>query len=635
MKLETFQVHHCFGFYDSGKVDLCEEKYNLIYLLGRNSSGKSSFLTALRNLDRSMTPQNYKHFWNFNRKEEQPALLAEFSVTPKDLTIDFFINDLRAMLEESSEIDNAVKRDATYQQKIETIFSKLHPIYEELIHQIVTAKKVWVKKTHSGDYVFASDESFTDVGSRAEIVNHILEEVFPNYQINVGGSMRPMGFRFQHIEAVLFRRFPRIILFKETYPLLESLPGYITRESLNSVEQKPLLKTFLAFLGVENVTRLLHADSRHERRYLLDKLQEKVTSLNEQVNRNPLLQDGSELVHMFLDYKEGLQVTVEAGGKESFYSHISDNTKLLFAYYLYQSVYSFKGNVLLFDEPNEGFHASAQVQILTFLRELGEKGSLVVASTHSEYLIDPEHLSGVRLMGMDDKGYLIVRNRYHTAPSVKHQGDYLALQPIEDAIGLKYGVHKLSIRDKVIVMEGITDMLYLRAFNMMLYGEEPLYIVPTKGESSILHVVPLLISQGMRFKIVMDTNKHKGNILTRLKEDYDIGPPFIYQVPVSAAFGTDKGSGIEDLFSKADFKKLIEKIFGAPVTADFDTMSNSEYIKQHRASSTAQSGPKWIDANWFYNHIKDYQESDFELETRNNFRTVLKFCKDEKTWFSI
>src|ERR1700709_2131679 len=88
----------------------------------------------------------------------------------------------------------------------------------------------------------------------------------------------------------------------------------------------------------------------------------------------------TELLTIDLHQREGLQVTMMADGKSSFYRHLSDNTKLLFAYHLYTHIRNLSSNIFLFDEPNNGFHATSQEHLLRFLRGLSAKGNLVIAS---------------------------------------------------------------------------------------------------------------------------------------------------------------------------------------------------------------------------------------------------------------
>ena len=67
-----------------------------------------------------------------------------------------------------------------------------------------------------------------------------------------------------------------------------------------------------------------------------------------------------------LHEKNGIQITVKIDNKPSFYSHLSENTKFLFAYYLYREIHNINNAILLFDEPNKGFHPTAQANILKF-----------------------------------------------------------------------------------------------------------------------------------------------------------------------------------------------------------------------------------------------------------------------------
>jgi energy-coupling factor transporter ATP-binding protein EcfA2 len=340
---------------------------------------------------------------------------------------------------------------------------------------------------------------------------------------------------------------------------------------------------------------------------------------------NQIRAAGTKLLAIDLDRADGLQVTVSADSKPSFYRHLSDNTKLLFAYHLYAAVYNLSGNILLFDEPNNGFHATAQEQLLGFLRNLGAKGNLVVLSTHSEHLIDPDYLTGVRLMSADDQGYLSIRNKWYA--STTGRGDFQALRPILDAIGLRYGANHLTIRDKVIVTEGVTELLYLRAFRKLLGYECELHIAPATGDDTIPHVVAPLISQGLRFKAVVDTTVGHKSIKNKLQESYGIPDASICEVEVPVGFPQAKGPGIEDVFSKADFAKLLTKT-GNTLGADFGTLSNSKYMKK------PDGVPKRVVAYEFFKHVINFSKDDFEEETLTNIRRMLDFCMNDD-WFLL
>jgi hypothetical protein len=164
-------------------------------------------------------------------------------------------------------------------------------------------------------------------------------------------------------------------------------------------------------------------------------------------------------------------------------------------------------------------------------------------------------------------------------------------------------------------------MLYLRAFKNILKYEFELCIAPTKGDTTILNLLPLLIAQGISFKIVIDT----GNIKAEIQKSYGIEDKFIYEVPIPYEFmGKMKGSGIEDLFTKNDFEKLLSTNNQAK-EADYGMVSNSFYMKDR---------PKGLIAHAFLENCKNYKTENFDTETIDNFRKVLDFCKEE-CWLRI
>ena len=79
MRLESFRIHNCFGFVDSNEIDLSHEG-NLIYFLGRNSSGKTSVLRAPSYLEVEEIPQQHPKFANYEVPAGPSVLRARFSI---------------------------------------------------------------------------------------------------------------------------------------------------------------------------------------------------------------------------------------------------------------------------------------------------------------------------------------------------------------------------------------------------------------------------------------------------------------------------------------------------------------------------------------------------------------------------
>lgn len=618
MKLSTFQIINCFGFRDSGEVNLLNSN-NFIYILGRNSSGKSSLLNSIKYFEYGNTPSKMKNFQNFNKPDTQSKFITKFSFEGKKLSLQKFVEELGKKFAKS----NINEQSQNGNIRINELVEQTKAIYENLIAELNKEQKVIIHKLGDGSYHFIQEDFSKYETRRAKI-----KELIKNAKENDGHFTVRNGNRYPFIltadvfDNLLFLQFPKIYIFNEEYSLNDNLSDKIASDW--EEEGNKFEKRFVEYLGKEKVDRFLAADDPEEREELLEDLRKNLLKLVRKVNENRVTTEKIDLLEMRLDsWTEGIEITVKTDGKKSFYSHLSENTKFLFAYHLYAETDKINGNILLFDEPSNGFHPTAQIKMRRFLQDLGRKGNQVIVSTHSEYLIDPDYLSSVRLMSSDENKNIIVKPHFYNQTGAK--GDFYALQPIFDAIGFKYG-NQLEIKNKVIITEGVTDLLYLRAFNKILKFKLDLNIAPARGEGMIPHIVSFLISQGLSFKIMVDT----GQIKTHIENDFGIHSKFFYEIPIPNQYiGKTDGSGIEDLFSKNDFEMLLKEIGHIP-TQQFLHKSNSCYMK----SSEIIKSLKRIVSNHLYENVASFTKSKFDKETIDNFQGALEFCKRSE-WFSI
>lgn len=553
------------------------------------------------------------NFQNFNDSGKAPFLIAGFSVDETDLDFDRFEDVLTDTLNKLRLNQGALNHHPPLQQMAD----KAKTIYAQLIATIHSLKSVSIHKDRTGHFHFVDDANFETYTARKKEIEGLISAASnsPGY-FNVRGANTQINLTFHTFEDCLFRQFPNIYLFNEKYTLRESLPERIQADwSSNNA----FGKSFVEYLGEEDVNRFLASNDPDEREELLRALDQRVVALTQKVNQQSGPAANKDLLEIKLHEKNGIQITVKTDGKKSYYSHLSDNTKFLFAYYLYQETNSIRGDILLFDEPSNGFHPTAQEFILNFLKQLSREGNLVIVATHSEHLIDLDQITGIRLMGIDPQKSVTVKNHFYNQP--KDPGDYLALQPLFDAIGFRYG-SQLHLKDKVNVTEGVTDLLYIRAFNVILKSADPVDIAPARGDGTIFNIIPLLISQGISFKIVLDV----GAVKQRIQSAFGIDDKFIYEVPIPASFvGRMDRSGIEDLFTKVDFERLLLEA-GHIIGADFSHVSNSHYMNT--------SGHKRVAAEQFHKKASALSETDFEPETVKNFRALLDFCKNPD-WFLL
>ena len=383
MKLISFQIFHSFGFINSEKIEL-DNPNNFIYVLGRNSSGKSSLLNAIKYLSKGIKPSEQLNFQNFSVNDSSSYFRAEFSLEDKIISVEKFKNDFNALLK-SKYVDSAA---ISQSPDIKRMVEQTQLLYEEAIDELNNEKNCAVYKFATGNYYFAKSSDTESYKPRQNKINELIKKSTNNQgQFISGGAWRTLEVNFNAFENLIFNQFPQIYLFNEQFSLKESLPNKIN-EDWNS-EGSNFEKRFIEYLGSDKIDRILATNDPKERRELEGFLNDRVKQLIERVNESRSAGEKQDLLEILLDMSpEGIQITVYTDGKPSFYSHLSDNTKFLFAYHLYQNTVNISGNILLFDEPNNGFHPTAQKQLLRFLQKLANSGNLVIVSTHSEHLVD-------------------------------------------------------------------------------------------------------------------------------------------------------------------------------------------------------------------------------------------------------
>jgi predicted ATPase len=627
VRLESFRIYNCFGFVDSGEIDLSTPA-NLTYFLGRNSSGKTSVLRAIAAFASARVPAQQINFENYEPPEGPIILRARFSVhasdnrrfSPVELA-DAVLKRINTSLQISRTPDG-FSAAGPYQKSNRAAMSLLEMTqesYAELTEQILDVGQVWVEKYPDGSYRFLTepDEYETSQRRQGKIDSQVTQL---RNCIRQENTQYPRGLDSTSIENEFFAPFPAIYVFTDRFDLNENLPQSIGEEQLDA-GQNAITEAFISLLGPETIRDLLRTNKRARIVDLTRELQSKVDALCARINDDSSRGAADDrFLQMYVERTAAVRIILEVDGRESYYEHLSDNTKFLVAYHIFQHDRERRNNrgaILLFDEPNKGFHPSAEGKVLRFLELLAERDNQVLLTTHSQHMIDLDRLIAVRIMRRnEDNRTLRVDNRlYGNASSAST--DTLALQPITDAVGLHYA-DQLVTRDKVVVTEGYTDMLYLRAFARLLNCDKP-NIAPVTGDSKIQTLISFLISQGLSFKVEIDSPRSKAKI----RETVPIPEASFFVISEHIGMETDRPSGIEDLFSRDDFKMLLQSCGHLVNDEHLSNVANSEYARSTKI--------KPLVAHEVY-EFADLDKTSFSQETLQNFNALLAFCENDR-WF--
>lgn len=305
-------------------------------------------------------------------------------------------------------------------------------------------------------------------------------------------------------------------------------------------------------------------------------------------------QDEIELTAMATDGK--LVIGIKENGKTTQFkpNQRSKGFQWFLSFYLRLKAQGASGNeaIILIDEPGLYLHAKAQSDVLNVLENLAEKFQIVI-STHSPYLIDSNRLDRIRLVLREAEGTRI-ENKVHKNANQE------SLTPIVTSIGLDVTRSLSLVKEHNVILEGITDYFYLSAFRKLLKREKADYaLIPCVGAQKVPSIASMLIGWGLNFAALLDQDKEGRDAQKQLREKLLVASSKIVMA------SNTKDGAIEDLFSVDDFKAHVLQDKDANVTS-----TNAHYLKGANLD-------KALLAKKFYERALD-SKSPLKLSTTTN-----------------
>jgi predicted ATP-dependent endonuclease of OLD family len=224
--------------------------------------------------------------------------------------------------------------------------------------------------------------------------------------------------------------------------------------------------------------------------------------------------------------------------------------------------HSAKPIMILLDEPGLGLHARAQKDFLRFIEDRLSKRCQVIYSTHSPFMVQPDHLERARLV--EDKG----RDTGSRITSDVLSTDKDTLFPLQGALGYDLAQH-LFVAPHNLVLEGTSDYTYLLFLSSFLKekGREGLddkwSLVPVGGADLVPSFVALL-GNHLEVTVLIDSRREGNQRLGKLVDGGILAKNRI--IGVGEIVGS-KLADIEDLFEPDEYLALYNKAFSASLRA--------------------------------------------------------------------
>lgn len=220
--------------------------------------------------------------------------------------------------------------------------------------------------------------------------------------------------------------------------------------------------------------------------------------------------------------------------------------------------------VLLLDEPGLSLHANAQNDFLRFINERLANDHQVLYTTHSPFMVDPNHPSRIRTVeDVDDKGTVI------RADWLKGREGGDTLYPLMAAMGIEM-TQTLFIGPNSLLVEGPSELLYFPAIAGQLHAAkrtvlDPRWtLTPINGANKAPAFVSLFGANKVHISIVMDYEPKQKQLLETLQANKFLGNDHV--IPVTD-ITKGKEADIEDLFAVDDYLAFVNATYARELPA--------------------------------------------------------------------
>lgn len=211
--------------------------------------------------------------------------------------------------------------------------------------------------------------------------------------------------------------------------------------------------------------------------------------------------------------------------------------------------------ILLLDEPGLYLHAKSQFDLLKLFEDDFE--NQIVYTTHSPFMVPAHNLDSVRTVNIGAKGTTVTND-----PS----GDSKTLFPLQAALGYDLA-QSLFIGPNNLIVEGVTDFWILNSISEYLADQgrtslhKDLTLTPAGGAQKISYMVALLTSEQMNVLVLFDDEKASNATRDELIKSKLIQEQNVVFVSEAFASGKIVEADIEDLLEPDVYIKLVKESY--------------------------------------------------------------------------
>ena len=601
MIYKSFKIKNFKGI-DEVSIDLANSR--IISLVGLNESGKTSIMEGVQLFYRIAKGENptTEHLNEFRPKGINFSGKIEISAT-------LILED-----EDKKKIENYWKTSLAKRNGLELPQELQYDIkFEYELHTYKDTERSWtfpVKTKNSKRGLYETDKT----GWNA-LVSHIKDEIVPEI-------LYFDDFIFQIPEKVCFVK-TGVAETDEVSNKNNKVWQLVVGDVLKSVDDRMSFQNHV--VDVWETDR----DAASNRLSQMEKaLDEKITKRwgdlfgKNKINFKEIKLDPEYTT----DGKLYLSFKIRTESKKEFLvRERSKGFKWFFSFLLFTEFRKKRTRNILFllDEPASNLHSSAQAKILEALHELSTD-SLVIYSTHSHHLINPEWLIGAYIcinenlsnevlegsLNLEDQAK-ITAVKYYTYVGKGLGSDNVSyFQPILDR--LDYQPSIVEPIPNIVILEGKNDWYTLRYFeDIILKRKDKSNFYPGGGRDKLGEIIRLYLAWGKKFIVLLDGDDGIKSQTQYIKEFGEFVKDRIFTIKDAL----NKTVAVESLIGVMDQRELHDTVFGKGSYNECKK-KNSKKIKEN--------------LNYALNQLQlQKKEVSLNKTTQDNFTKLLDFANEK------
>ena len=250
----------------------------------------------------------------------------------------------------------------------------------------------------------------------------------------------------------------------------------------------------------------------------------------------------------------------------------SSGLQYFFSFFLIFTVESKKehaNSILLLDEPGLHYHATFQLDLISFFKELSKKNQILY-STHSPFLVDKDNLDDVKIVYEDKKAEKIMVSTNGMWPK-----DAETLFPLR--LSWWNSVYQSHMANKVhMLVEGFTDVQVLKKINEIMISEHKTSLdldiaIIHGGGNKMGSLISILMASEVAHFYFLDGDESGLIRAQRYTKDFDL------KGLTTKEFSNQDHSSLEDLIPRKTYLQAVKSAYSlSELTID----ENSTMITQ-------------------------------------------------------